>query len=203
MRAGLPRKLVVTNSNTVSAAAVPLRKPTPGRRTEDKNVHLAGLEFCAHVGIDFAAENNFFENRAGPGHDCHLLPRILTAGTPEEPDLNLENDTTPLVALNPRIDGTVWHRWAISRSLRPLKPTSIGPPGATGAHGPGSRGLPKPPMRGPASPTTSSELWIDGHKVTQNLKATVALTAGSHTATFVVIDSFDNTASSSVSFRAN
>ena len=51
------------------------------------------------------------------------------------------------------------------------------------------------------------ELWIDGHKVAQNLedqlKATVALTAGSPTATFVVIDSFDNTASSSVIFKAN
>jgi FG-GAP-like repeat len=51
------------------------------------------------------------------------------------------------------------------------------------------------------------ELWIDGHKVAQNLedqlKATVALTAGSHTATSVVIDSFDNTSSSSVSFKAN
>jgi hypothetical protein len=50
-------------------------------------------------------------------------------------------------------------------------------------------------------------VWIDGHKVAQNLedqlKATVALTAGSHTATFVAIDSFDNTASSSVSFKAN
>jgi hypothetical protein len=52
-----------------------------------------------------------------------------------------------------------------------------------------------------------TELWIDGHKVAQNLedqlKATVALTAGSHTATFVVIDSFDNTASSSVTFTAD
>jgi hypothetical protein len=27
------------------------------------------LEFCAHVGIDFAAENYFFEYRTGPSHD--------------------------------------------------------------------------------------------------------------------------------------
>jgi hypothetical protein len=50
------------------------------------------------------------------------------------------------------------------------------------------------------------ELWIDGQKVAQDLedqlKATVSLSAGPHTASFVVVDSFDNYASSSVSFAA-
>jgi hypothetical protein len=50
------------------------------------------------------------------------------------------------------------------------------------------------------------ELWIDGTKVAQNLedqlKATVSLSAGKHTASFVVIDSFDETNSSSVTFTA-
>jgi len=39
--------------------------------------------------------------------------RDLTAGTQKEADVDLENDTTPLVALNPRIDGAVWHQGAI------------------------------------------------------------------------------------------
>src|SRR5271155_2825920 len=65
---------VFTYGGTVSAGAIPLREPTPGRRTEDLNAHLlfAGLELCAHVGIDFAAENNFFENRTGPSHNFPL-----------------------------------------------------------------------------------------------------------------------------------
>jgi hypothetical protein len=50
------------------------------------------------------------------------------------------------------------------------------------------------------------ELWIDGKKVAQDLedqlKASVSLSAGPHTASFVVVDSFDNYASSSVSFTA-
>src|SRR5271168_1471960 len=62
---GLFKACVITDSNAVSAAAIPLRKPAPGRRTGDPNVHLASLiarlEFCAYVGVDFAAENNFFK----------------------------------------------------------------------------------------------------------------------------------------------
>jgi FG-GAP-like repeat len=50
------------------------------------------------------------------------------------------------------------------------------------------------------------ELWIDGHKVAQNLedqlKATVKLTRGNHIASFVVVDSFDNHTAGSVSFKA-
>lgn len=50
------------------------------------------------------------------------------------------------------------------------------------------------------------ELWIDGKKVAQNLedqlKASVTLTRGTHTASFVVVDSFDNHISGSVSFTA-
>ena len=48
------------------------------------------------------------------------------------------------------------------------------------------------------------ELWIDNKKVGQNLedqlKVTTTLTTGKHTASFVVVESFDNYASSSVSF---
>jgi len=51
------------------------------------------------------------------------------------------------------------------------------------------------------------ELWIDGKKIGQNLedqlKITRTLSAGKHTASFVVADSFDNHTSSSVSFTAN
>ena len=48
------------------------------------------------------------------------------------------------------------------------------------------------------------ELWVDGAKIGQNLedqlKLTTTLTQGTHTASFVVIDSFDEHASTSVSF---
>lgn len=51
------------------------------------------------------------------------------------------------------------------------------------------------------------ELWIDGKKVAQNLedqlKATVTLTRGNHVASFVVVDSFDNHVSNSVSFTSS
>jgi hypothetical protein len=51
------------------------------------------------------------------------------------------------------------------------------------------------------------ELWIDGKKVGQNLedqlKVTATLTKGSHTAAFVVVDSFDNHTAQSVSFTAS
>ena len=32
-----------------------------------------GLEFCAHVGVDFATENDFLENRTGPDHNVSPL----------------------------------------------------------------------------------------------------------------------------------
>jgi hypothetical protein len=48
------------------------------------------------------------------------------------------------------------------------------------------------------------ELWVDGVKIGQNLedqlKLTTTLTQGTHTASFVVIDSFDEHTSTSVSF---
>jgi hypothetical protein len=51
------------------------------------------------------------------------------------------------------------------------------------------------------------ELWIDGKKVGQNLedqlKVTTTLIKGQHTASFVVIDSFDEYTSTSVTFSAN
>lgn len=50
------------------------------------------------------------------------------------------------------------------------------------------------------------ELWIDGKKMGQNLedqmKVTATVAAGAHTASFVVVDSFDDTASQSVSFTS-
>jgi hypothetical protein len=50
------------------------------------------------------------------------------------------------------------------------------------------------------------ELWIDNVKVGQNLEdqlnVTATMTAGTHTASFVVIDSFDEHTSSSVTFTA-
>jgi hypothetical protein len=51
------------------------------------------------------------------------------------------------------------------------------------------------------------ELWIDGKKIGQNLedqlKVTTTLTKGQHTASFVVIDTFDEYTSTSVTFSAN
>ncbi len=48
------------------------------------------------------------------------------------------------------------------------------------------------------------ELWIDGTKVGQNLEdqlnVKTTLTAGTHTAAFVVVDSFDSYTSKSVTF---
>ncbi len=50
------------------------------------------------------------------------------------------------------------------------------------------------------------ELWIDGKKIGQDLedqlKVAASLSPGQHKASFVVVDSFDNYASSSVSFTA-
>jgi hypothetical protein len=50
------------------------------------------------------------------------------------------------------------------------------------------------------------ELWIDGKKIGQNLedqlKVTTTLSTGKHTASFVVVDSFDNYTSNSVTFTA-
>ena len=51
------------------------------------------------------------------------------------------------------------------------------------------------------------ELWIDGRKVGQNLedqlRVTTPLPRGPHTATFVVVDTFDEHVSGSVSFRSS
>jgi FG-GAP-like repeat len=51
------------------------------------------------------------------------------------------------------------------------------------------------------------ELWIDGKKMGQNLedqlKITKTLAVGSHTASFVVVDSFDNHTTSAVPFSVN
>ena len=51
------------------------------------------------------------------------------------------------------------------------------------------------------------ELWIDGKKVGQNLedqvKFTATLSPGTHKASFVVVDSFDEYTSQSVTFSAN
>jgi hypothetical protein len=51
------------------------------------------------------------------------------------------------------------------------------------------------------------ELWIDGKKVGQNLEdqlhVTTSLTRGPHTASFVVVDSFDEHVSGSVSFTSS
>ncbi len=48
------------------------------------------------------------------------------------------------------------------------------------------------------------ELWIDGKKIGQNLEdqlnVTTTLQPGAHTASFVVVDSFDNYNSKSVTF---
>jgi hypothetical protein len=51
------------------------------------------------------------------------------------------------------------------------------------------------------------ELWIDGKKIGQNLEdqlnVTTTLEPGAHTASFVVVDSFDNNTSKAVTFTTN
>jgi hypothetical protein len=51
------------------------------------------------------------------------------------------------------------------------------------------------------------ELWVDNQKVGENLedqlKISTTLTPGSHTASFVVVDSFDNYTSKSVTFTVS
>ena len=60
---------------------------------------LQELEFCAHVRVDLAAENDFFENRAGPDHLWHLVIKNFEPAEHDlSPALQLENDTTALVA---------------------------------------------------------------------------------------------------------
>jgi hypothetical protein len=50
------------------------------------------------------------------------------------------------------------------------------------------------------------ELWIDGQKVAQSLEdqmnATITLSRGNHVASFVVVDTFDNSMPRSVNFTA-
>jgi hypothetical protein len=38
---------------------------------------------CAHVGVDFATENNFFKNRTGPSHTFTLRVEIFPLAGPE------------------------------------------------------------------------------------------------------------------------
>jgi hypothetical protein len=51
------------------------------------------------------------------------------------------------------------------------------------------------------------ELWIDGRKIGQDLEDQLRIDAtlapGTHTASFVVVDSFDNYTSKSVTFTSN
>lgn len=60
--------LIMANRHAIPTAAIPLRESTPGRRTEDAEVHQEGLELRAYVGVDLAAQNYFFKNRSGPRH---------------------------------------------------------------------------------------------------------------------------------------
>src|SRR6266852_1254638 len=103
---------VLAHSDAVSAAAIPLRKPTPGRRTEDLNAHLwsADLELCAHVGVDFAAENNFFENRTGPSHKLSPLGlEIFPLAEPRSAAwVGIENHTTAFVPFVRESWQTAW-----------------------------------------------------------------------------------------------
>jgi len=45
-------------------------------------VHRAGLEFSAYVGVDLAAENDFFEYGSGPRHDYHLRVKFFLGRDP-------------------------------------------------------------------------------------------------------------------------
>ena len=108
---------ISADANAVSAAAIPLRKPTPGRRTEDLNAHLwsADLELCAHVGVDFAAENNFFENRTGPSHKLSPLGlEIFPLAEPRSAAwVGIENHTTAFVPFVRESWQTAWPEGAI------------------------------------------------------------------------------------------
>ena len=77
-----PENLSFAHGDTVSATAIPLRKPNPGRRAEDLNAHLVGLKFCAHVGVDFAAKNNFFDRRSNAAIDRSRVGCGYSIGRP-------------------------------------------------------------------------------------------------------------------------
>jgi hypothetical protein len=59
-------------------------------------IFFAGLEFCAHVGVDFAAQNDFFKNGSDPSHDYHLLgKKFFARRAPLAQRLKLKNHIIP------------------------------------------------------------------------------------------------------------
>ena len=64
------------------------------------------LEFCAHVGVDFAAQNYFFEHRTGPSHNKSTF-KIEIFRSPQHYGygMALKNHTTPAVGLAGKVAG--------------------------------------------------------------------------------------------------
>src|SRR6266478_5112721 len=74
----------------------------------------AGLELCAHVGVNFAAENNFFENGTGPSHNFHPRVRDFSLAEPSGATLvGIENDTTVIDPFVRKVARAAWPEGAI------------------------------------------------------------------------------------------
>ena len=68
LRTRLTAKLPAAHGMAIRASAIPLGESSSGGRAEDFDVHQIRLQLCTHVGVNFAAEGNFFENRSCPNH---------------------------------------------------------------------------------------------------------------------------------------
>jgi len=72
LRAALGAKRPRAQGATVPAAAIPLRKATPGGGTQYLYAHSRSLQFGARVTVDFAVQADFFKLRTGPFHGSLL-----------------------------------------------------------------------------------------------------------------------------------
>src|SRR6267154_6230560 len=66
LRSRLALKLSAADGMTVRTSTIPLGECSSGSGAEDLHLHQFRLQLCAHVGVNFAAEGNFFENWSGP-----------------------------------------------------------------------------------------------------------------------------------------
>ena len=64
----------------VRTRTIPLGKSSSGRGAEDLDLHQLRLQLRARVGVNFAAEGNFFENRLSPNHRVPPHPGYALRG---------------------------------------------------------------------------------------------------------------------------
>lgn len=68
-------KLILAHPLAIWAGAIPLGKSSAGGRAEDLYPHAADLQLRVGVGIDFAAEIDFFKCGGCPLHGSVLQDR--------------------------------------------------------------------------------------------------------------------------------